>query len=76
MVLQLKDQLIRAKIYLGLGSSRSHPTFIWELRVRINDTQRVLGEATRDSELPKTYLSLSPSFLLLLGNLAEASRGI
>jgi hypothetical protein len=67
MVLQMRDQLIRAKIYLGLGSSRSHPTFIRELRVRIRDIQRVLGDATRDSELPKKYMSLSPSPSFFLG---------
>ncbi|XP_078163557.1 putative galacturonosyltransferase 4 isoform X2 [Carex rostrata] len=53
MVLRLRDQLVRAKVYVGLGSSRSHPTFIRELRGRIREIQRVLGDATRDSELPK-----------------------
>ncbi|KAJ1702468.1 hypothetical protein LUZ63_002247 [Rhynchospora breviuscula] len=52
LVLQLRDQLIRAKVYLALGSSRSHPTFIRELRARMREIQRVLGDATRDSDLP------------------------
>ncbi|MQM21875.1 hypothetical protein Taro_054921 [Colocasia esculenta] len=49
----LRDQLVRAKVYLGLGATRSNPHFIRELRVRIKEVQRALGEATKDSELPK-----------------------
>ncbi|KAJ0965266.1 hypothetical protein J5N97_026404 [Dioscorea zingiberensis] len=52
-VRQLKDQLIRARVYLGLGPTRSNPHFIKELRVRIREVQRALGDATKDSELPK-----------------------
>lgn len=57
-VRQLRDQLIRAKVYQGLGPLRSNPHFIRELRARIRDVQRVLGDATKDSELPKRYLLL------------------
>lgn len=52
-VRQLKDQLIRAKVYLSLASSRTNPEFIRELRARARDIERTLGEATKDSELPK-----------------------
>ncbi|KMZ76498.1 Glycosyltransferase [Zostera marina] len=52
-VRQLRDQLIRAKVYLSLGSARSHPQFVRELRARIKDVQRSVGESTKDSELPR-----------------------
>uniref|UniRef100_A0A1D1YSM6 Hexosyltransferase n=1 Tax=Anthurium amnicola TaxID=1678845 RepID=A0A1D1YSM6_9ARAE len=52
-VRQLRDQLIRAKVYLSLGPTRSNPHFIRELRVRIREVQRALGDATKDSELSK-----------------------
>ncbi|XP_020584304.1 probable galacturonosyltransferase 4 [Phalaenopsis equestris] len=53
MVRQLKDQLIRARVYQGLASTRSNPHLIRELRVRVRELQRALGEATKDSELSK-----------------------
>ncbi|XP_012848504.1 PREDICTED: probable galacturonosyltransferase 4 isoform X3 [Erythranthe guttata] len=52
-ICQLKDQLIRAKIYLSLLSTRNNPHFIRELRLRIKEVQRALGDATKDSELPR-----------------------
>ncbi|KAJ0082488.1 hypothetical protein Patl1_09634 [Pistacia atlantica] len=52
-VRQLKDQLIRAKVYLSLPATRNNPNFIRELRLRIKEVQRSLGDATKDSDLPK-----------------------
>ncbi|OAY81537.1 putative galacturonosyltransferase 4, partial [Ananas comosus] len=49
----LRDQLIRAKVYLGIGAIRSNSHYVRELRARIKDIQRTLGDATKDSELPK-----------------------
>ncbi|KNA14187.1 hypothetical protein SOVF_109550 [Spinacia oleracea] len=49
----LKDQLIRAKVYLSLGATRNNAHFIRELRQRIKEVQRALGDATKDSELPR-----------------------
>jgi len=63
-VRQLRDQLIRARVYQGLGPLRSNPHFIRELRARIREVQRVLGDATKDSELPKRYVLL-PSYWAL-----------
>ncbi|XP_051125522.1 probable galacturonosyltransferase 4 isoform X2 [Andrographis paniculata] len=53
---QLKDQLVRARVYLSLSGTRNNAHFIRELRVRIKDIQRTLGDATKDSELPKNSL--------------------
>lgn len=53
-VRQLKDQLIRAKVYLSLSATRSNPHFIRELRLRIKESLRALGEATKDSDLSRS----------------------
>lgn len=52
-VRQLKDQLIRGKVYLSLSATRNNPHFIRELRLRMKEVQRALGDATKDSELPR-----------------------
>uniref|UniRef100_A0A2P2LNI1 Hexosyltransferase n=1 Tax=Rhizophora mucronata TaxID=61149 RepID=A0A2P2LNI1_RHIMU len=52
-VQQLKDQLIRAKVYLSLPGTKNNPHFTRELRLRIKEVQRVLGDATKDYELPR-----------------------
>lgn len=52
-VRHLKDQLIRAKVYLSLPGTRNNPHLTRELRLRIKEIQRTLGDATKDSELPK-----------------------
>ncbi|XP_073012367.1 probable galacturonosyltransferase 4 isoform X1 [Typha latifolia] len=53
MVRHLKNQLLRANVYLGLGSTRRNPNFIRDLHARIRDVQRALGDSTEDSALPK-----------------------
>ena len=52
-VSQLKDQLIRGKVYLSLSATRNNPHFIRELRLRMKEVQRVLGDVTKDSDLPR-----------------------
>lgn len=52
-VRHMKDQLIRAKVYLGLGSIRSNPHIVKDLRLRIKEIQRALGDANKDSDLPR-----------------------
>ncbi|KAG6691820.1 hypothetical protein I3843_10G081600 [Carya illinoinensis] len=52
-VRQLKDQLIRAKVYLSLPATRNNPHFTRELRGRIKEIQRALGDASKDSELAR-----------------------
>ncbi|XP_047941280.1 probable galacturonosyltransferase 4 isoform X3 [Salvia hispanica] len=53
---QLKDQLIQAKLYLSLSVTRSNPQFVRDLRLRMKEVVKVLGDATKDSELPKNAL--------------------
>ncbi|KAF2312675.1 hypothetical protein GH714_039525 [Hevea brasiliensis] len=52
-VRQLRDQLIRAKVYLSLPVTKNNPHLTRELRLRIKEVQRVVGDATKDSDLPK-----------------------
>nr|DAD23798.1 TPA_asm: hypothetical protein HUJ06_025261 [Nelumbo nucifera] len=52
-VRQLRDQLIRARVYLGLGATRNNPHFIRELRLRVKEVQKALGDAVKDSQLPR-----------------------
>lgn len=52
-VRQLRDQLIRARVYLSLPATKNNPHLTRELRLRIKEVQRVLGDATKDSDLPK-----------------------
>ncbi|CAN1178462.1 Probable galacturonosyltransferase 4 [Linum perenne] len=52
-VRQLRDQLIRAKVFLSLPATNNNPHYTRELRLRVKEVTRVLGEATKDSELPK-----------------------
>ncbi|PQQ04594.1 putative galacturonosyltransferase 4 [Prunus yedoensis var. nudiflora] len=55
-VRHLKDQLIRAKVYLSLPATRNNPHFTRELRLRIKEVQKALWEATKDSDLPRNGL--------------------
>ena len=52
-VKQLKDQLIQAKVYLSLPVVKSNPQLTRELRLRVKEVSRTLGEATIDSDLPR-----------------------
>uniref|UniRef100_A0A6V7QQX6 Hexosyltransferase n=1 Tax=Ananas comosus var. bracteatus TaxID=296719 RepID=A0A6V7QQX6_ANACO len=53
MIHRLKDQLTKAKASLSLRSTLSDSNFTKELRTQIRDVQRALGDATKDSDLPK-----------------------
>ncbi|BAB11325.1 unnamed protein product [Arabidopsis thaliana] len=55
-VRHLKDQLIRAKVYLSLPSAKANAHFVRELRLRIKEVQRALADASKDSDLPKTAI--------------------
>ncbi|CAN6204803.1 unnamed protein product [Urochloa humidicola] len=53
----IKDQLTRAKTYLGFFASRGNHGFTRELRARMRDVQRALGDATSDRQLPQNVHS-------------------
>ncbi|KAJ1268998.1 hypothetical protein BS78_07G176500 [Paspalum vaginatum] len=49
----IKDQLRRAKTYIGLLPSRGQHAFVRDLRRKMMDIQQALGDATSDRWLPK-----------------------
>ncbi|KAE8659801.1 putative galacturonosyltransferase 4 [Hibiscus syriacus] len=52
-VRHLKDLLIRAKVYISLPAIKSNPRATRELRGRIKEVSRALGDAAKDSDLPR-----------------------
>ncbi|RCV41411.1 hypothetical protein SETIT_9G133800v2 [Setaria italica] len=53
-VRQMRDQMIMARIYSVLAKSRDKLDLYQELLARLKESQRSLGEATADAELPKS----------------------
>ncbi|XP_057861822.1 probable galacturonosyltransferase 4 isoform X1 [Cryptomeria japonica] len=58
-VRQMRDQLIRARVYLNLGPIRNNAHYVRELRQRMKELQRSLGDASKDSDLPRRYIKLA-----------------
>lgn len=54
LVRQMRDQLIRARVYLNFAPIRNNAHFVRELRQRMKEVQRSLGEASKDSDLPRS----------------------
>ncbi|XP_066389012.1 polygalacturonate 4-alpha-galacturonosyltransferase-like isoform X1 [Miscanthus floridulus] len=52
----MRDQMIMARIYSVLAKSRDKLDLYQELLARLKKSQRSLGEATADAELPKSAL--------------------
>lgn len=59
---EMKDQLIRAKAYLNFAPPGSNSHLVKELRLRIKEVERAVGEHTKDSDLPRRYRSFFVSF--------------
>ncbi|KVH94337.1 hypothetical protein Ccrd_003601 [Cynara cardunculus var. scolymus] len=53
---EMKDQLIRAKAYLSFAIPASNAHLIKELRLRIKELERAMGEVSKDSDLSKRAL--------------------
>lgn len=62
---EMKDQLIRAKAYLSFAPPGSNSHLVKELRLRIREVERAVGEHTKDSDLSRRY-KLLLSFTLYL----------
>ncbi|XP_016495474.1 putative galacturonosyltransferase 6 isoform X1 [Nicotiana tabacum] len=52
-VKEVKDQLIRAKAFLNFVPPGSSSNFVKEIKLRIKDLERAVGEATKDSDLSR-----------------------
>ncbi|ESW34492.1 hypothetical protein PHAVU_001G157200 [Phaseolus vulgaris] len=55
-VLEIKDQIIQARAYLGLASPGSSSHLVKELKLRIKEMEHAVGEATMDSDLSRSAL--------------------
>lgn len=47
----MKDQLIMAKAYLSFAPPNSNSHLVKELKLRIKEQERAMGESTKDSDL-------------------------
>uniref|UniRef100_A0ACD5XTA1 Uncharacterized protein n=1 Tax=Avena sativa TaxID=4498 RepID=A0ACD5XTA1_AVESA len=71
----IKDQLTRAKTYLGFLASRGNHGSAKELRARMKDIQRVLGDATNDGMLPQNVHSRIKAMEQTLAKLKRTHDG-
>lgn len=55
---EMKDQLVRAKAYLNLAPPGSNSHLVKELRLRVREIERVVDDATKDSDLSRRYHTL------------------
>ncbi|PPD68183.1 hypothetical protein ES288_D08G237800v1 [Gossypium darwinii] len=52
-VRKMRDQLVRAKAYLSFQPPNTNSHLMKELRNRIKEIEQVIGEASKDSDLPR-----------------------
>ncbi|KAK9742882.1 hypothetical protein RND81_03G203000 [Saponaria officinalis] len=50
----MRDQMIMARVYIGLAKMKSKKDLSQELQNRLKESHRVLGEAAADSDLPRS----------------------
>uniref|UniRef100_A0A7N0SY65 Hexosyltransferase n=1 Tax=Kalanchoe fedtschenkoi TaxID=63787 RepID=A0A7N0SY65_KALFE len=55
-VKEIRDQLIRARLYLKFAPPKINAQLIRELKARIKDLERSLGGATKDSDLRRSVM--------------------
>ncbi|KAL5561790.1 hypothetical protein UlMin_031537 [Ulmus minor] len=53
---EMKDQLIRARAYLNFAPPGSNSHLVKELKLRIREVERAVGDATKDSDLSRSAL--------------------
>ncbi|OVA05334.1 Glycosyl transferase [Macleaya cordata] len=67
----MKDQLIRAKAYLNFAPPASNSHLVKELKLRIKEVERAVGDATKDSDLSRSAVQRMRS---MEASLLKASR--
>ncbi|XP_021843951.1 probable galacturonosyltransferase 6 isoform X2 [Spinacia oleracea] len=55
-VKQMKDQVVRARAYLSFATTAGNTHLVKELKLRIKEVERAMGEARKDSELSRGRL--------------------
>ncbi|XP_010278152.1 PREDICTED: probable galacturonosyltransferase 6 isoform X2 [Nelumbo nucifera] len=51
---EMKNQVIRAKAFLNFAPPNSNTNLVKELKLRIKEVERAVGEATKDSDLSRS----------------------
>lgn len=49
----MKDQVVRARAYLSFATTAGNTHLVKELKLRIKEVERAMGEARKDSELSR-----------------------
>ncbi|KAK8506183.1 hypothetical protein V6N13_002820 [Hibiscus sabdariffa] len=70
-VKRMRDQLIRAKVYLNFAQPGHNTHLLKELRTRIREVERTISEAITDSELPRSASQKMRSMEVLLAKASE-----
>ncbi|KAL9677398.1 hypothetical protein QQ045_005627 [Rhodiola kirilowii] len=70
-VKEIRDQLIRARLYLKFAPPKTYSQLVRELKMRIKDLERSLGDATKDSDLRRSVVQKMKS---MEGTLQKASH--
>ncbi|KAF9619079.1 hypothetical protein IFM89_005093 [Coptis chinensis] len=65
-VREMKDQVIRAKAYLNFAPPGSNSHLVKELRLRIKEIERAVGEASKDLDLSRSALQKMKSMEAVL----------
>ncbi|XP_061369076.1 probable galacturonosyltransferase 6 isoform X1 [Gastrolobium bilobum] len=68
---EIKDQIIRARAYLGFAPPNSNSHLVKELKLRIKEMEHAVGEATKDSDLTRSALQ---KMRQMEASLSKASR--
>lgn len=71
-VKQMKDQVIRARAYLSFATTSGNTHLVKELKLRIKEIERAMGEARKDSELSRSRLQKMKSMENTLSKASHA----
>ncbi|KAL7238743.1 hypothetical protein ACSBR2_004775 [Camellia fascicularis] len=66
----MRDQIIMARVYVSIANMKKNPGLAQELQSRIKDSQRALGEATADADLPRS----APEKIKSMGQVLSKAR--
>ncbi|XP_050386097.1 polygalacturonate 4-alpha-galacturonosyltransferase [Argentina anserina] len=66
----MRDQIIMARVYLSIAKMKNRADLYEQLQTRLRESQRALGEATADADLPKS----APERIKAMGQVLSKSR--
>ncbi|CAI0470550.1 unnamed protein product, partial [Linum tenue] len=66
----IRDQMIMARVYISIAKMKNKPGLQQELQTRLKESQRVVGDATADSELHQS----APEKIKAMGQVLSKSR--